>query len=425
MSLPAAADLRPAPSRPAARPSAAIAATALGLLLGLQPLTTDLYLPAFPALTRDLAAPMHLAQLTMSALLLAFGAAQLVWGPLADRWGRRPVLQAGLALYLLASLGAMLAGDIGLLIAARIAQGLGLAAAVVVARATVRDLYEPHEGAHVMSLALSGLGLIAITSPVVGGYVAQQFGWRSTFAFIGLFTLGVLVFVTRQLPETVPQRNPLALHPPTLLRNWQRIVTHPTFLAWACLTACTYGALFIFLAGSPFVYIETLGLSPTLYGFVLGSSSISYLVGTFVCRAWLVRHGMTGTIQRACFFTLGGAVSMGGLSLAGVQAVWAIALPQMAIAFGHGMHQSCGQAGAVGPFREQAGTASALSGFLLAAVAFGIGRWLGWAMDGSARPVALGIAFWATLTAVVGWTLVRRHGAPPATLPAAAAAGRS
>ena len=89
MSLPAAADLRPAPSRPAARPSAAIAATALGLLLGLQPLTTDLYLPAFPALTRDLAAPMHLAQLTMSALLLAFGAAQLVWGPLADRWGRK------------------------------------------------------------------------------------------------------------------------------------------------------------------------------------------------------------------------------------------------------------------------------------------------------------------------------------------------
>lgn len=425
MSAPAPAHLRPAPGRPAARPSAAIAATALGLLLGLQPLTTDLFLPAFPALTRDLGAPMHLAQLTMSALLLAFGAAQLVWGPLADRWGRRPVLQAGLLLYILASLGAMLAGDIHALVTARIAQGLGLAAAVVVARATVRDLYEPHEGAHVMSLALSGLGLIAISSPVVGGFVAQQFGWRGTFAFIGLSALAIAVFVWLKLPETVPQRNPRALHPPTLAANWRRILVHPTFLAWSSLTACTYGALFIFLAGSPFVYIETLGLSPTLYGLVLGSSSVSYLIGTFVCRSWLPRHGMTGTIGRASFFTLGGALSMGTLSLVGVQAVWAIALPQMAIAFGHGMHQSCGQAGAVGPFREQAGTASALAGFVLAAVAFAIGRWLGWAMDGTARPVALGIAFWATLTAVIGWTLVRRHGAPrPVGTAASVAASR-
>lgn len=411
----------PSPAPLPRRPRAAVAAAALGLLLGLQPLTTDLYLPAFPALTRDLAAPMHLAQLTMSALLLAFGAAQLLWGPLADRFGRRPVLQAGLALYLLASLGAMLAGDIHLLVAARVVQGLGLAAAVVVARATVRDLYEPHEGARVMSLALSGLGLIAIGSPLVGGWVAQQFGWRGSFAFIALFTLAVALFVQQRLPETLPQRNPRALHPPTLLANWRRIVVHPTFFAWASLSACTYGALFVFLAGSPFVYIETLGLSPAWFGLMLVTSSLAYLVGTFVCRRWLLRHGMTGTIQRASAFTLAGGLSMGALSLAGVQAVWAIALPQMAIAFGHGMHQSCGQAGAVGPFREQAGTASALAGFMLAAVAFGIGRWLGVALDGTARPVALGIAFWATLTALIGWTLVRRHGS---LLPAAAVPGR-
>jgi DHA1 family bicyclomycin/chloramphenicol resistance-like MFS transporter len=406
-----------APTR--ARPSEAVAALALALLLGLQPLTTDLFLPAFPALTRELGATMPLAQLTMSALLLAFGAAQLVGGPLADRWGRRPVLLAGLALYIAASLGSMLAADIQALVAARVVQGIGLAAAVVVARATVRDLYEPHEGARVMSLALSGLGVIAITSPMAGGLVAQQFGWRATFAVIALFTLAVALFVWRRLPETLPQRNPLALQPAALLANWRRIVAHPTFLAWASLTACTYGALYIFLAGSSFVYIETLGLSPTHYGLVLGSSSISYLVGTFVCRRWLARHGMTGAVKRACVFTLAGALTMGGLALAGVEAVWAIALPQMAIAFGHGIHQSCGQAGAVGPFRQQAGTAAALAGFVLAAVAFGIGHWLGGAMDGTVRPVALGIAFWGSLTALIGWTLVQRHGAP---LPAGAAA---
>lgn len=401
-----------APSPGSRRPSPTVAAVALGLLLGLQPLTTDLYLPAFPALTRDLAAPMQLAQLTMSALLLAFGAAQLVWGPVADRWGRRPVLLAGLALYVLASLAAVLAGDIRSLIAVRVLQGVGMAAAVVVARATVRDLYEPAQGAHVMSLALSGLKMIAISSPMVGGLVVQSSGWRSAFGVIALFSAFTLAFIALKLPETLPQRDPKALHPGSLLRNWGQILRHPTFRAWSALTACTYGGLYIFLAGSSFVYIDAFGLSPTVYGLVLGSSSISYLFGTFVCRRWLLQLGMAGAVGRASAFTLTGGLLMGALSLAGVEAVWAIALPQMAIAFAHGVHQSCGQAGAVGPFRRQAGAAAALAGFILAAVAFGIGSWLAAAMDGSARPVALGIAFWALMTATVGWTLVRRHGAP-------------
>jgi DHA1 family bicyclomycin/chloramphenicol resistance-like MFS transporter len=244
-----------------------------------------------------------------------------------------------------------------------------------------------------------------------------------TFVVIALFALATLVFIAWKLPETLPQRNPQALHPATLLRNWGQILRHPTFRAWSALTACTYGALYIFLAGSPFVYIETLGLSPTVYGLVLGSASVSYLFGTFVCRRWLLQVGMAGAVGRASAFTLAGGLSMGALAFAGVEAVWAIALPQMAIAFAHGVHQSCGQAGAVGPFRQQAGAASALAGFILAALAFGIGSWLAGAMDGTARPMVLGITVMASLTAAVGWTLVQRHGAP-VRVPAAAAPAR-
>ncbi|MFD2452130.1 MFS transporter [Ideonella paludis] len=141
--------------------SAQQVALALALLLGLQPITTDLYLPALPLLARDLAAPMASVQLTMSALLLSFGMAQLVMGPLSDRFGRRPVLLGGLFLYSVASLGCALAPSIHTLIGLRALQGAGLAAAVVCARAMVRDLYEPHQGAQVMSKGLSGLGLIA------------------------------------------------------------------------------------------------------------------------------------------------------------------------------------------------------------------------------------------------------------------------
>ena len=171
------------PARPAV--SLPLAAVTLALLLGLQPVTTDMYLPAFPLLTRELGAGMAQAQLTMSALILAFGVAQLVWGPLADRLGRRPVLLLGLALYALASAGCVLAGSIEALVVWRALQGAAMAAAVVCARAIVRDLYEPVQGAQVMSLALTGLGVIALASPLLGGVMANAVGWRGVLALVG------------------------------------------------------------------------------------------------------------------------------------------------------------------------------------------------------------------------------------------------
>ena len=195
------------------------AALALALLLGLQPVITDLYLPALPLLARDLAAPMSAVQLTMSALILAFGLSQLVWGPLSDRFGRRPILLGSLGLLVLASIGASIAPDIGWLIAWRVAQGATMAAAVVCARAMVRDLYEPHQGVRVMSLGLSGLGGLAIAAPLLGGLLAMAGGWRVSLAAVASFAVIVLLYVWRVLPETLATRNPRALQGPTLART--------------------------------------------------------------------------------------------------------------------------------------------------------------------------------------------------------------
>ncbi|HMT16757.1 MAG TPA: MFS transporter, partial [Ottowia sp.] len=151
-----------APARATAMPPW-IVVVLLGLLLGIQPVTTDVYLPALPALQHELAASMSQVQLTFAGLLLAFGCSQLAWGPLSDRFGRRPVLLWGLFAYVLASLASTLAPRMDLLIAARVAQGAAMGAAVVCARAIVRDLYPPLEGARMMSRGLSGLGVIAIT----------------------------------------------------------------------------------------------------------------------------------------------------------------------------------------------------------------------------------------------------------------------
>ena len=145
------------------------AAFVLALLMALQPATTDIYLPALPQLTQALQAPMVLAQMTMSVLILAFGCGQMVWGPVADRFGRRPVLVGTLLAYALASLGGAMAGSIEQLVAWRAVQGFAMAGSVVCSRAMVRDLYPPAEGAQVMALALSGLGVVAILGPALGG----------------------------------------------------------------------------------------------------------------------------------------------------------------------------------------------------------------------------------------------------------------
>lgn len=386
-----------------------LAAVALALLLGLQPVTTDVYLPAFPLLSRELAAPMTAAQLTMSALLLAFGLAQLVWGPVADRVGRRAVLLWGLSLYTLASIGCALAGSIEALIVWRIVQGACLAAAVVVARAMVRDLYEPSEGARVMALALTGLGVIALFSPLLGGAVAAWLGWRAALALVALCGAAALVFVATTLPETLLQKNPAATRPGPLLAAWKTIALHPVFQAWALLITCTYGGLFVTLAGSSFVFLGVVGFTPLQFGVALGSCSLAYMTGTAFCRRWVARHGMLGAVRRGALFTGAGGALIVLLALAEVRQAWALLLPMWLYAFGHGNHQPCGQAAVVGPFPRHAGAAAALAGFMLAAVAFLIGLWLGTQpLSASTWPLASGIGFWAACTcAVAGWLLPR------------------
>ena len=383
------------------------AAFALALLLGLQPVATDVYLPAFPLLTRALGAPMAAAQLTMSALILAFGLSQLAFGPVADRFGRRPVLLGGLALYTLAGLGSALAGSIEVLLAWRVAQGVALASAVVCARAMVRDLYEPVTGARVMSLAMSGLAVIAISGPMIGGAAASAFGWRGPLAIVALAGLAGWIFIATQLPETVRQRNPAAISPGPLLRNWWAMLRHPAFRAWALLVSCSYGGLFTVLAASSFVYIDVLGLPVTAFGLTLAWGGGVYLFATFVCRRWIHRHGMRGAVARGAAFTLAGGMLALVATWVEQGALWWLLAGHGLYSFGHGMHQPCGQAGAVGPFPHAAGAASALAGFALALVAFVIGLWLGQALDGSVRPLAHGIAFWSVATALVAWTLVK------------------
>ena len=394
----------------------------LATLLGIQPVTTDLYLPALPALTQEFSASMTQAQLTLGALLLAFGLSQLIWGPLSDRFGRRPVLLWGLAAYTAASVASTLSPSMQQLIVWRIVQGAAMGAVVMCARAVVRDLYKPADGARIMSKGLSGLGLLACICAPLGGLLSVLYGWRAVLMALAVFGALALLLVAFRFQETLQRANPQALRPGTLLGTWQKILGHPTFLAFSALSMASYGGLFTFLGGSSFVFIGVLGQSRTQYGFMMFIMCFSYFAGTFLCRVWLRRFGLRQSVMLAAGLSLAGGTLMGLLAWAGVQHAWAVIVPQVLFMLAHGVHQPCGQAGAVGPFPDSAGAASAMNGFLMMVVAFGMGTWLGAHMDGTVAPMANGIWFWSVLVAVSAWTVVRKYGdaASPVTTPAGA-----
>lgn len=382
----------------------------LSLLLGLQPVTTDLYLPALPALTEGFGAPMAQAQLTLTALLLAFGLSQLIWGPLSDRFGRRPVLLTGMTAYVLASVASTLAPSMDMLIVWRTVQGAAMGAGVMCARAIVRDLYTPVQGARIMSKGLTGLGVIACFSAPLGGLLSDLYGWRTALLTLAVFGAVCLAMVALRFEETLPQKNMKALQPVTLVLTWFTILRNPTFLAFSALSGASYGGLFTFLASSSFVFIKVLGLSKTQYGLLMFSTSFAYILGTFLCRRLLPRFGVRRSVAIAGVLTLTGGTLMGALALAGLHNSWAIMLPLYLFMLGHGVHQPCGQSGAVVPFPQAAGAASALNGFLMMIAAFAMGGWLGTHMDGTVFPLALGVWFWSALIALAAWTVVQKHG---------------
>lgn len=385
----------------------------LALLLGIQPVTTDLFLPTLPTITDGFGASMAQAQLTLTALLLVFGISQLFWGPLSDRFGRRPILLVGLTAYVAAAVASALAPSMLWLIAFRAIQGAAMGAAVMSARAIVRDVYTPAEGARTMSKGLSGLGVIACMCAPLGGLLSDLYNWRVALLAVAVFGAACLGVVALTFTETLTRRNPPALQPLSLLRTWFGIVRNRTFIAYSMLSIGSYGGLFTFLAASSFVFIKVLGLSKTQYGFVMFSISFVYILGTFLCRRLLTRFGVRRSVAMAGALTLAGGTSMGLLALVGVHSLSAMIMPMWLFMLGHGVHQACSQSGAVGPFPHAAGAASALNGFLMMIAAFAMGAWLGKYMDGTVTPMALAIWFWSGWIALVAWTLVQKHGEPP------------
>ncbi len=384
----------------------------LALCLGIQAITTDLYLPSLPLITTDLNSDVSKTQLTLSMLLVFFGFGQMLAGPISDRWGRRPTLLISLALYSFSAIGAALSESMGQLIFWRSLQGLFMSGSVVCARALPRDLYSPDKAAAAISKGLTGLGLIACLSPVLGSLLVGWQGWRMTLYFLSLFGLGSLFWIIFRQPETIRVFQPNALNLPTLWANWKTIINNPKFRAYTLLSSASYGGLFVFLASSSFIFSKVYGQTPFTYGLWLIASSVCYIGGTFLCRRLLKTFPIHTVVKIGGFLALLGGGVMAIISLLGFEGVWYFFPFHIIYMIAHGLNLPCSTAGAVGPFPDKAGTAAAISGFVMMLVAFLTGLILGKYLSGgvpSVYPLTLGMGFWSMVIAYTTLILLPRQ----------------
>lgn len=333
------------------------------------PLSIDMYLPAFPTMQRALNTSAGQIQLTLSSFFIAFAAGQILYGPLADRFGRKPPVYAGLSLFVLASIGCAFVQNVEQLVALRFLQALGAGGGVVVARAMVRDLFPPSEAVMVFSRLMLVIGVAPMLAPLLGGYLLIWFNWQSIFLFLALCGLLCLLAVRLRLPESLDQRTVRPLSLRGILAGYARLMGDRRFIGPALVGGLSICGMFVYITASPFVFIDVLGLSPEAYGWVFGLNALGFIlaaqanarIGRRLGPHRTLSFSMPALVLTALLLILGGVFGLGG--------AYGVFLPIFAYVACLGFVMPNTAALAMAPFGRIAGSASALLGTLQFALA--------------------------------------------------------
>lgn len=360
----------------------------LGALSAFGPLAIDFYLPAFPALAQAFATDVEHVQLSLASYFVGIALGQLVYGPLADRYGRRKPLLAGVALFALGSLACALAPTLEWLIGARFVQALGGCAGMVVARAVVRDLCDPLQSARVFSQMMLVMGLAPILAPLAGGLLLATLGWQSIFIVLLLFGAGCLLAVQRGLPETLPagpHNAPLR----GALGQYLRLLGEREFIGYSLSGGFAIAAMFAYISGSPFVFIELYGVPAHHYGWLFGANALGFILMAQV-NAWLVRRiSPARLLPRMMAVYLLCTLVLALLAWTQPAQLWPLLLPLFAGMATLGCILPNASACAMAGQGRNAGSASALMGCMQFSIAAGAASLVGALHNGSALPMAL------------------------------------
>ncbi|WP_295502113.1 Bcr/CflA family efflux MFS transporter [Limnohabitans sp. Rim8] len=302
-------------------------------------------------------------QLTFSGYVVAYGALQLVYGPLSDRHGRKPILMLGLVVAGLASIMAALSTDIATLTAARVLQGAGSAASMVVSRSMVQDLFSGPQRTRVMAYIGMAMGMCPPLATLIGGQIHVRLGWQANFVLLAVLAVLLLVAARLGLPR-VAKPAPVDSHwLRAMLSAYARLLREPRFLLYVAILAATTATFYAFLAGAPIV-LKGYGIGPDGIGWFIMAVPVSYILGNFMTSRLIAQAGESRVMAWGQALTLVGLVVMLALGLGGVQTALAVALPLLILGFGHGLLNPPALAGTVGVVPALAGSAAAVAGLM-------------------------------------------------------------
>jgi len=378
-------------------------------MAGVGSLSLNILVPAIPGLATKFAADPATVQLAVSLYLMGLATAQLVFGPLSDRFGRRPVVLAGLALATIASTAAIFAASIAGLVSARIAQSLGAPTGQTIGRGIIRDLYDREHAASMIGLVTSVVVLMPMVAPLIGGILDTLFGWEAIFVFAALVSFTVFAWAALALPET------RKLSPSSSQRHFRAdlaaLAASPRFFGYALCAGFGSAPFFSFLGAAPHVVVTLLGRTSAEYGLWFFIPSIGFMAGNFAVSRLTARFGIDALIWWGIALTIIGCllnvlvyIALPGWEMA------TIFLPQIVIGFGNGLLLPTSVAGAVSIRPQVAGTASGATGFIQMAIGAAAAQLGGHviAHASDAMPMLLLMLMFGIATAIAVWTLVRR-----------------
>lgn len=381
----------------------------LGVLAAFGPLSIDTYLPALPTIAEEFGTTTAAVQQTLSAFFIGLSLGQLFYGPVSDRWGRRGPLLFGCAMYTVVSLGCAFAPSVAGLMGLRFLQALGSSAGVVIGRSVVRDRFDERESARMYSFLVLVMGVAPITAPLIGGQLLVAFGWRAIFFVLAAFGLLCLLMVWFGLEESLPEARRTREGLGHALRGYGALLADRRYMGFALAGGLASAAMFAYISGSAFVFIELNGVSPDRFGFFFGANAFGLIAASQLNRWLLARYTSTQLLTAALSVTATAALLLFAATWVGVGGFpLLLALLFITIA-STGMVGPNATALAMAPYGRRAGSASALLGatqFMAGAVA---GALVGVLANGTALPMTGVIALCGVSAFVMlRWVALRR-----------------
>ena len=367
-------------------------AVILGALTAMGPLAIDMYLPALPTIARDLDAPAASVQVSLAVYFIGIAIGQAFYGPISDRWGRKPALYFGLTLFVVSSAGCALASNVRTLIVLRFLQALGGCAPLVVPRAVVRDYFDQRGSVRMLSVLILVMGLAPILAPLIGGQLLVNLGWRSVFWVLAAYGALWLVIVTLFLPESLSSARRQRQRVAEIMAVYGRLLRDRNYMGFVLSGGLIFSGLLAYIAGSPFVFIELFGVPPEQYGLFFGTNAIGIITASQINR-WLANRFDARRIVNAVLpVAMAAGLVLVVDAYSGFGGFAGILVPLFFFIACHGFVMPNTTALAMAPHGQLAGSASALLGtvqFMLGATA---GALVGLLGNGTAVPFAAVIA---------------------------------